>query len=262
MHLATRTRLIIWLSLFLTVGMASLPLVALAGNFKPPSRGVPGRREGGGTRDGCTLGNASTRPMRALLPAFMEEETNQQKKMAAIGLTTRAYPRFFWYMPQTQSGKVAFTLYRGDKESPEAVVYQTTFEPSRPQTTAGGRQVSQAGIYSLTLPENANVAPLEVGKVYRWSVELLCPGIKAGTLSVGGGVERVPVDARLASALKGTPDPTNIYAENGLWFDLVETLAQRRCSPNSGSMAPWQELLKSEEVKLGAIATAPVACGR
>lgn len=262
MPLTTRTRLTIWLSLVLTVGMASLPLVALAGNFKPPSRGVPGRREGGGTRDGCTLGNASTRPMRALLPAFMEQETNQQKKMAAIGLTTKAYPKFFWYLPQTQGGKVEFTLYRGEQEAPGNIVYKTTFEPSRPQTTAGGRKVSQAGIYSLTLPENANVAPLEVGKVYRWSVELICPGIKQGTLSVGGGVERVPLDARLTNALKAAQDPTDAYAENGLWFDLVETLAQRRCSPNSGAVAPWQELLKSDEVKLGAIATAPVACGQ
>ncbi len=228
-----------WAGLVLGLWLCSLPLVAVATPFKPPRRGIPGRREGGGTRDpqACVQGNPAR--LIALMP-----QTN-------LGLTTHEYPRFFWYMPKTRAKFVEFALYETNENQEDKVpIYTATFGIS-----------GQTGIASLTLPANSTIPPLVVGKDYRWSFALICnPNDRKRDIEVEGWVQRITPDATLAGRLAraNAADRVTLYADNGLWFDTLTTLAELRCArPGDATVqANWVGLLKS--VKLDAIAEQPL----
>ena len=214
-----------------------LPLAATAQNFIPPNRGLPGRREGGGTR-GCTFGTPGH--LLALLP-----ETN-------LGLTTQANPRFMWYTPLSQAELVEFSLYATNPEQPQdrQLVYQATLSIT-----------GENGIASLELPIGAGVPPLEIGQAYQWTVALVCDATdRRSNLQVQGWVQRVEVDSALAAELAETcpRDRIALYAQNGLWFDALNTLVDlRRAYPeDAGLGASWLEFLGS--VGLDAIADEPL----
>lgn len=227
----------------LGLAVVTLPLVALAVEFKPPKRGIPGRREGAGTRGPACV--QSSPSLTALLP-----QTN-------LGLTSADYPRFFWFVPKTKAKAVKFTLFQGSEQDPEQeLVYETTLETS-----------GNPGVMSLALPKNAEIQPLSIGKDYYWAVTLVCnPDDPISNPQVGGWVQRVTVESTLASQLsKAKPgDRVDLYAQNGFWFDTVSTLADLRCAnPQDSALASsWAELLKS--VKLDKLAEQPIGgkCGK
>lgn len=244
MEINRSIRVTAWIGVFLGVFMASLPLAAIAQEFKAPKRGIPGRRLGGGTRNpfACVQGNPSY--LTALLP-----QTN-------LGLTTSPYPRFFWFLPKNNATQVEFTLHEGTEETPNrTLIYKTTFAAS-----------GTPGIASLTLPSDAGIPPLQVGKDYHWSVTLICnPEQPQSSLNVDGWVQRVAVEPGLQNQLaRATPrDRVSLYAQNGLWFDTLTTLAELSCArPNNPEVTKsWATVLKS--VKLDAIAGQPLlqSCG-
>lgn len=245
MNMKRSTRFTACIAVLLGVFIAGLPLAAMAQEFKAPKRGVPGRRVGGGTRDpvGCVQGRPSY--LTALLP-----QTN-------LGLTTSAYPRFFWFMPQTKARLAEFTLYEGTEETPDrTLIYKTTF------AIAG-----TPGIASLSLPSDAGTPPLQVGKDYHWSVTLICsPEQPQSNIDVDGWVQRIALEPPLRNQLaQASPrDRVSLYAQNGLWFDTLTALAELRCArPSDSTVAKsWATVLKS--VKLDAIVEQPMvqSCGR
>lgn len=261
MRLANRAALITpFLSLGLTLFTASLPLMAMAVEFKPPQRGIPGRREGGGTRDPIPCTQGTPNRLTALMP-----QTN-------LGLTTAAYPRFFWFMPKTRAKLAEFTLVEVDPKLAQAKVTDQKWQEALDAALASTNPVYKttfsitgtSGIASLALPSNANIPPLTVGKDYYWSVSLICNSGKS-TIKVNGWVQRVTPDANLtAQLLKANPsDRVTLYASNGYWFDTIDTLANLRCLyPKEPSLKTgWSQLLQS--VKLNAIADQPLMqnCG-
>ncbi|MGA7935617.1 MAG: DUF928 domain-containing protein [Kovacikia sp.] len=228
-----------WLGFLLGLLICSLPLMAMAIEFKPPRRGVPGRREGAGTRSpqACVQGNLR---LTALMPP-----TN-------LGLTTAAYPRFFWYIPKTRAKLAEFSLAEINEAtgSVKVPVYKTTFG------IAG-----VPGVASLPLPRHATIPPLTVGQDYRWSLALICnPDRREQDIKVDGWVQRITPNAELTEKLaKATAtDRPLIYANSGIWFDTLTSLADLHCAnpQNTSHSASWAELLKS--VKLAAIATQPL----
>ncbi|NJR19426.1 MAG: DUF928 domain-containing protein [Calothrix sp. CSU_2_0] len=178
---------------------------------KPPSRGLPAKREAGGTRrygSTCFTGGI---PLTLLLPED------------GFGLTTSAYPRFFWYVPENTAKKVEFSLYRVNqktKAKQKQLVYKQSLQPSK-----------QAKVQSIQLPKNRQISPLQINQLYQWSVTIFCtPENDASEVSrtVEGWVERVTLPQRVARNLQ-TLSPKNrlfVYAERGLWFDLLSTLAE------------------------------------
>jgi hypothetical protein len=170
-----------------------------------------------------------------------------------LGLTTAAYPRFFWALPSTNAPLVEFTLYDVDaKQANRNLIYKTTFSIT-----------GEAGIASLSLPTDVNLPPLKLGQDYRWSVALICnPADRSQDIIVDGWVQRVVPSSTVAQQLKhATPrDRPAIYAQNGLWFDTVETLLDQRCArPQDANLAAsWAELMKS--VNLEAIVNQPAVC--
>lgn len=207
-------------------------LVAESLGFKPPARGLPGRREGAGTRGPVTV---CKEPLMALMP-----DTN-------LGQTLSPYPSFFFYIPATAPQTVQFELLGENDQS----IYKTTFN------TAG-----KPGVISIRLPDTAGLPPLEVGKDYRWEFSISCNAdIPEDDQLVEGWVQRVAPNPALAGNLqKSSPrDRAALYASAGLWQDTLSALASaRRADPgNSALAADWANLLQS--VGLNKIAQQPLA---
>ena len=163
----------------------------------------PGRREPGAGR-GCE-GHVPEPPLTALSP-----QNN-------LGLTSEDYPTFFFYMPESSAIAAEFTLLKEDKQR----VYKKTL--ALPRTP---------GIFSLNVPSDYSVTPLEVGKNYRWYFKIICPeNPDSRLIYVDGWVQRVAPDRK-----------------NNRWYDTLTSLAQkRRSNPNDVALAAeWENLLRSE----------------
>ena len=176
-------------------------------NFRLPPRGAPGPRDTAGSRD-------PSNHIVALIPG-----TN-------FGFTTQEYPSLWVFFPYTTIQEVKFTL----KDAEDRQIYQQEF--SLPGTP---------GFVEIKLPKT--IAPLEIDQVYFWNLEV---GLKPyGNLDnpiIRGGIERVVMDNDLQSQLAGKSEQEKlgIYAQNGLWFDVVSGLITlRQSNPHDEEVYGW-----------------------
>jgi hypothetical protein len=177
-------------------GSASVPV------YKPPLRGAPRGRIGGGTRGAG--GEAIV--LSVLAPDH-------------AGLTASEQPALYWYISKPTPHPVELTLV--DPRAAEPLLDVTVPGPI------------QAGLHSVRLAERG--IRLERGVPYRWYVAVVeDPGRRSKDILTGGVVERVDlspeVQARLAQA--GTGEAAVVYAEAGLWYDaLTAVSAQIEAAP-------------------------------
>lgn len=227
----------------LTTGLgAGFASIATAQQYIPPSRGLPGRREGGGTRGGCVTHQPS---LTALTP------------QTGYGLTTRSHPTWFWYVPPTTAQSAEFVLF--DQEDNE--IYTQAIELT-----------GDAGIIQLTLPDsntsasntpNSNApdpatsdsaAGLEVGQNYHWYFALICDAEdRSGDVTTEGWIQRIEPDAALTTKLEAATaiERPSIYAASGVWYDAIDEVVElRQTEPRQGGVqTQWQNLLKSVELQ-------------
>jgi Domain of Unknown Function (DUF928) len=205
---------------------SSVADAAFAQKFIPKNRGLPGRREGSGTRGACLKTKGS---VVAMMPT-----TNS-------GTTLSETPTFSWYVPVTQPTTASFVLIDDRQQE----VYSTEI------AIAG-----QPSILSLTLPK-----PLLIGKSYRWKFGITCDADDpSSNMLTEGWIQRLEMTQDLRQQLKGTPaEQSAVYAKEGIWFDAVSTLLTlRREQPQSAAIAEqWKQLLES--VELGQFAQTAIA---
>ena len=212
---------------------------ASAQKFVPKSRGIPGRREGGGTRGDCT---DSVRKLTAIVPQGMGE-------------TLSEYPTFSWALPKTQATSAEFLLI---DPSTNTEIYKTSF----PVT-------GQAGIISIAIPKETNVRPLALNKDYKWQFAVVCDRLESSIESMGdsshnatteGLIRRVETSAQLQQQLKGRSlaEQAAIYAREGIWFDAAQiyTQLQRQQPTNRQVQRAWRVFLES--VELNTVAQEPM----
>ena len=212
---------------------------ASAQKFVPKSRGIPGRREGGGTRGDCT---DSARKLTAIVPQEMGE-------------TLSEYPTFSWALPETQATSAEFLLI---DPSTNTEIYKTSF----PVT-------GQAGIISIAIPKETNVRPLALNKNYKWQFAIVCDKPESSPESIGdsshnatteGFIRRVKTSARIQQQLQGQPltEQAAIYAREGIWFDAAQiyTQLQRQQPTNRQVQQAWRVFLES--VELNAVVQEPL----
>lgn len=202
-------------------------------NFQPPEQGVPGRREGGGTRGlECTATNALT----ALIP------------QSTMGQTISAKPTFFYYLPVAIDKTVQFEL----ADESDKTVYKKSFR----------MVTSRPGIVSINLGSDGNSPALEVGKNYQWYFTIKCnPKNYRDEVLVSGWINRIAVAPTLKTELDRSPEgraKLSIFGKQGLWYEYLAALAQLRVeSPSDASLAiEWSEVLSA--VELGKIAREPL----
>jgi hypothetical protein len=213
-------RIAAYSTLTLGIWLGGLPLLTLAQIYQPPDRGLPGRREGGGTRGGC-LSRQPT--LTALMP-----DTN-------YGQTTSPYPTWLWYAPAIEAEAAEFVLL--DSNGNE--VYKATFDIA-----------NRPGIISLTLPATSNLPPLSVGEDYHWYFSLICDlNDRSADVYTEGWIQRIEPDTALSREL-ATADALerpSLYAAAGVWHDAIATLADlRRLQPDAAIVSDrWENLLES-----------------
>ncbi|MCT7954108.1 DUF928 domain-containing protein [Laspinema palackyanum] len=199
--------------------------------FAPPGESAPSTSIGGGSRgdEGTLTQEGQGLEAIALLPASQH------------GRTMSPRPTFFVYVPPTATEKVFFSIQ--DKEGNHH--YQTTLE-----INGGG------SIVSVTLPETA--PELEMDTDYLWFfVPLDASGrLHPDSYSVTGWVKRVeaiPTAGDLEALSLATA-----YAESGVWYDTLTTLAVARVNqPDNRTLSEeWRSLLG--QVGLEAIAATPL----
>jgi len=132
-------------------------------SYKPPLRGAPATRVGGGTR---SLGSR-TFTVSVLAP----NET---------GLTTRDKPTIYWYVSETLNSPVELTL--------------TTTDPVKDAATPSLEIMLQPpiskGVHALRLADHG--ITLKPGVEYQWFVAVVTnPAQRSGDIIAGGAIERL-----------------------------------------------------------------------
>lgn len=239
-------------TLALSIGtfVTGLAPAAFAQYNPPADLGLPSRREPGGTRGSCPseLSSTSVTGLNiSSLPVSLPTEpspvgavatavtpTNKDLGLTPLmpqdnhfGQTVSPYPTFYWYVPEVTAKAAEFVLI--DEEDNE--IYTVKFQL---------QQTDQGGLISLSLPEGAGLAPLEVDKNYHWYFSLICNEFDRGTdIFTDGWVRRI--------AEPETPLVTaNDYAQAGIWFEALEILAEEQRLETDGVLNPeWLSLLES-----------------
>ena len=202
----------------------------------PPQRGIAGNRTGAAARTMCPL---VAQPLTAIVPQYRSAQENQ-----VWGLTKMARPTFWFYVPYTKPAliDISFTLQDESNPADRKIIYQnTTIAPA-----------STAGMIQITVPKSSPT--LAANKPYRWFLELNM-GCTSGQrpIFVEGWIQRTELDRNLSNQIdRATPtEKVALYAENGLWYDALTTLANLRAAkPQDPELTQdWQNLLNAIGLK-------------
>jgi Domain of Unknown Function (DUF928) len=214
----------------------------------PPDRGAPGNRGEGASRGCSAKSGAGSQPLMALVPEQSLSPTSAAAITQVWGLTSTDQPRFWFSVPYdpAEVSTIEFVLQNNQDQT----IYRAPVPvPSTP------------GIISVQLP--ATASKLEVNQQYHWflKVRAVCEPNQAPSLEyVEGWVQRTQLDPSLSDRLKqATPQQqAALYAENGIWYDALTTLAELRLAqPRDRAIAQdWTALLKA--VGLENLATQPL----
>lgn len=202
----------------------------------PPIRGkTPPASEGTGSRGDCVY-KQNKPPLTRLVGG---------KNLKS---TVDKYPKLWFYSPYTREEAPGgeFSLQYGDEE-----VYQTQFQlPTKP------------GVFSISIPSTAK--GLEVGKKYRFYVDINCPTAgksvdSSNPASLTGIIERIELSSDLSRDLnsaKTSIERTNVFAKYGIWLNTLTELATLRIKQpqNTNLKNAWVKLLSQPEVGLEKVA--------
>jgi hypothetical protein len=163
--------------------------------YRPPQRGAPGGRVGGGTR-----GPSMAFPLLwALVPDH-------------VGLSTVAQPRLVWYLSKATTYPLEFTVI--DETGVTPIIEKRLSSPP------------DSGIHIIRLADYD--LKLEKGKTYQWFVSLITDLEHRSTDIIAGGMIQVSdLPASLGEdARKANPvDATRLWAQAGFWYDAMGVIS-------------------------------------
>jgi len=181
--------------------------------YKPPLRGAPGGRVGGGTR-----GTGNIFVLSALAPDHM-------------GITASEQPALYWFISAATSLPVELAIM-----DPQGV--KPLFE----------RRLSgpiERGVHRIDLAElGVRLAP---GVAYRWSVTVIPDANRRSRdILAAATIERADVPAEIRSKLDGTrkEDLAAVYAEAGFWYEALASISERI------ERTPGDEALRQQRAQL------------
>jgi uncharacterized protein DUF928 len=216
-------------------------------SWPQPDSGDPpgGRVRGGAKRSPCPAVNPE---LTALVP-FTEGPNSVTN---VWGLTTEANPTFWVYTPYTKDSTNKDSLY-----TTEFVLQD---EDSTPIYTKAIALPTQPGVIGITLP--AKAPSLTTGKRYRWFLNISCVSsdLPSSPIYVEGVIKRINLKPAIAQQLKTATlrQQFVIYAQNGIWYNALSTLAQlRQQNPQDAALkTEWKNLLTS--IRLDDVADKPI----
>ena len=183
--------------------------------YKPPLRGAPGGRVGGGTRG--TQGRDIF-----VLSVLAPDHT---------GLTTKDQPSLFWFISSDTSLPVELAIV--DPNATEPLLETRIAAPVK------------RGVHRVRLADyGVSLAP---GKAYQWSVAVVPdPARRSRDILASGTIERVkpPGELKPKVAGAGKEDLVAQYAEDGIWYDALEALSdQIESSPGDTTLRSYRAAL-------------------
>lgn len=162
--------------------------------YKPPLRGAPGGRVGGGTR--------GTGREAFILSVLAPPHT---------GLTTSEQPVLYWFISSPSTHPVELTLVDPQKNDP---LIELRIEPP-----------VAAGVHRVKLAEhNVRLAP---AVAYQWYVAVMPDtGRRSKDILAGASLERVSAPDDLATKVSraSKADLPTLYAGAGIWYDAIAAL--------------------------------------
>jgi len=164
--------------------------------YKPPMRGAPVGRVGGGTR-------GSEGPLPALAVLTPDH----------TGLTGQTQPTLYWYLSRTATQPIEVTIIEAQGVKP---LFETRLASPQP-----------AGVHHIRLAEHG--VSLTPGVLYTWSVALIAdPNSRSQDIVAGGAIELTPAPETLRAQLAqgGKAEQAKIYAAAGIWYDAMAALGE------------------------------------
>jgi hypothetical protein len=163
--------------------------------YKPPLRGAPGGRVGGGTRG---TGQEPAFVLSVLAPNH-------------TGLTISEQPSLFWFISSASSYPVELTLVDPGKTDPLLELKMNP--PVKP------------GVHRVSLKDhNVRLAP---GVSYQWYVAVVPDSNRRSKdILAGGSIERVATPAELTTKLSqaSKSQVPALYADAGMWYDALAAI--------------------------------------
>jgi len=249
------------LATLLALGIAIFPLpsLALEDLQLPEDIGLPSRRQAGGTRGPCITDQAGQ--LMPIIPQFN------------VGRTLTNTPTVFVYLPQHTTDQGLLIVQELDQEklaqsglTLEDINHQNQDQFLKAEVESPVSLNAESGILSVPLSQHPDIPKLEPGKIYLWAFQLVCNNTFSDYAQgwiqvVADAEEQSTVKAKLEAA-KSDRDRAKIYAQEGLWYDLLATLAQLRQSESDPdrdqATVDWQSVLTHPQVKLDELVDAPL----
>ena len=164
--------------------------------YKPPKRGKPGNRVGGGTRGQ----GGDIPPLAALVPDH-------------TGLTTKNQPSLYWFLAKPTTNRIEFTISNEQGINPLLEIRLTNQDRK-------GIQCIHLSDYGLKLlPE------IE----YQWFVALVPdPDSRSKDSVAGGTIKHITPSKILIQKLStvGIMEIPLIYADEGIWYDALSAICE------------------------------------
>jgi hypothetical protein len=164
--------------------------------YRPPKRGAPGGRVGGGTR--------GVQREVFVLSVLAPDHT---------GLTVSEQPFLYWFISKPTSFPVELTVM-------DSQAVQPILEIRVPSPV-------QAGVHRVRLADYG--IRLSSGAAYRWYVAVVPDADRRSKdILAGGAIERVEVPEGIKSKLAqaGNERLPFLYAEAGLWYDALRAISE------------------------------------
>jgi hypothetical protein len=188
--------------------------------YIPPSRGRAQTRSGGGTRGMPGL------PTLSVIAPDHE------------AWTTQAQPTVYWYISGATAARVDFTL-----------IEESAVEPLIEITLNGP---VKEGLHALRLADFG--LSLEPEATYLWFVSLVPDADQhAEDLVSGAAIRRVPTPEELQRVLESDRTGSSsyvAYAENGIWYDAINSLSKARSEKPGDAQLQEQHAAFLDQVDL------------
>lgn len=194
----------------------------LAFEYKPPKRGAPVARVGGGTRG---VGIDSSSRLCVVTPDDH------------VGLAAKSQPVLFWYLSKLPPGKPSLNIKIEFTINEEGSV--------NPLKEVNLGRIDKPGFYRINLSDIG--ISLQQGMEYDWSIAIVFdPEQRSKDIVATSSIKRVAINndvkEKLATATKR--EAVKIYAEEGLWYDaLAEIDDAIAANPNDDSILEARESL-------------------
>ena len=186
--------------------------------YKPPLRGSPGGRVGGGTRGASLEAPVS---LSVLVPDH-------------VGLTLESQPHLYWFISRKTTYPVEVTITEKDAVKP---VLEARLKP-----------LEKAGFQCIRLADHA--VQLRRNVPYKWFVAVVTdPDRRSRDILSGGMIEVVSPSSDLSAKLNQTPKAKRpfVLAEEGIWYDALAGVSDRiDASPKDLSLRKQRSALLNQ----------------